>query len=205
VELDPEVARMAHRYFGLDKKDARIFLMDARRYFRTTKETYDLIIMDAFGSSSIPFHLVTREAFQALAGHLAPDGVLVVNTETVGWDDPLVPALTATMGEQFRNIFALPTAEPPNALGNMVFLASNRAMEIPEADLGNPYDYLPEPYMHWAVVQRIHAWDNRFVPKTAGAHVMTDDLNPVDLWAEGINRASRKDLHELFGKNGMDW
>jgi len=61
VEIDPEIAAVARQHFGLTDDEAHVFLMDGRRYFRTTPETYDLVILDAFGSSSIPFHLVTRE------------------------------------------------------------------------------------------------------------------------------------------------
>jgi hypothetical protein len=71
--------------------------------------------------------------------------------------------------------------------------------------LGAPRDYLPEPYMHWVVVQRNHAWDNRFVPDTSGAPILTDDLNPVDLWAERINRVARKELHDFFKEDGLSW
>ena len=40
-----------------------------------------------------------------------------------------------------------------------------------------------------------HAWDNRYEPPAAGGSVLTDDLNPVDLWAEAINLEARKVLH----------
>jgi spermidine synthase len=205
VEIDPEVTRMARHYFGLEDTDARIFHMDGRRYLVTSKETYDLIVMDAFGSSAIPFHLVTREAFAAVASRLTPDGILAVNVESQGWDDPIIGAFSRTIGVHFPNVRAMPTAEPPNALGNVVLLASRRSLEIPEELIRDPYEYLPDPYMHWVVVEQLHGWANMFTPRTERSPILTDDLNPVDLWAERINRVARRELHEVFRNDGTDW
>jgi spermidine synthase len=205
VEIDPGVTEMARRYFDFNDSDATVVHMDGRRFLSTSTETWDLIVMDAFGSSAIPFHLVTREAFGVLAERLDPQGVLAVNVETVGWNDPILAAFAATIGTHFDHVVALPTAEPPDALGNIIILASRRDMDFPVEMLGAPRDYLPEPYMHWVVVQRNHAWDNRFVPDTSGAPILTDDLNPVDLWAERINRVARKELHDFFKEDGLSW
>ena len=78
-------------------------------------------------------------------------------------------------------------------------------MEISDEALGNPADYVADDYLHWTVVLRNHAWDNRFVPGREGGQVLTDDLNPVDLWAEDINRVERRDLHRFFGREIPTW
>lgn len=201
VEIDPVVADVAHEYFGLKPEEADIHIMDGRQYLLSTDKKYPLIILDAFGSSSIPFHLVTKEAFELIRDHLTPDGVLAINIESRGWYDPLVTSLCATLGEEFSQVLALPLAEPRDRLGNLVLMASNREeLEFPEGMLGRPYDFLPEPALHNVVVTRNHAWDNRFTPGREGAPVLTDDLNPVDLWAEQINLAARKALH-----NDYEW
>ena len=51
----------------------------------------------------------------------------------------------------------------------------------------------------------MHAWDNRFEVDPEGVRVLTDDLNPVDVWSERVNLASRKGLHEYFGSGGLAW
>ena len=200
VEIDPVVVDVAYEYFGLKPEEGEVFTMDGRQYLLTHEKTYDLVILDAFGSSSIPFHLVTEEAFGLIRERLSPDGVLAINIEANGWFDVLVRSLSATLHTQFDHVFALPLAEPRNRLGNLVILASNRELDFPEGMLGRPYDFLPEPHLHNVVVTRNHAWDNRFTPDPAGVPVLTDDLNPVDLWAEEINLAARKSLHSDF-----DW
>ncbi len=204
-EIDPEVLRTAREYFGLTDDDGRVILEDGRRVLAESGTAYDAILFDAFGSSSIPFHLVTEECFGLAASRLKPGGVLGVNVEAHGWDDPIVHAFTATLKKHFDLVLALPTSEPPTALGNIVLLAANRPMEISDEELGAPFDYLHDDYLHWVVVQRNHAWDNRYEPATDGYRAMTDDLNPVDLWAERINREARKSLHEIFEKEGLNW
>jgi hypothetical protein len=129
--------------------------------------------------------------------------VLALNVEAVGWQDELVKSLGATLRTLFPHVLALPIDEPPNRLGNLILLASDREMEISDDQLGHPVDWLSDEYLHWRVVLRNHAWDNRFVPE--GGQVLTDDLNPSDLWAERINLAARKDLHTLFGHDIASW
>ncbi|HOT96692.1 MAG TPA: fused MFS/spermidine synthase [bacterium] len=205
VEIDPVVAEMAGRFFGLEGGEARIHLADGRQFLRSSSRTYDVILLDAFGSSSIPFHLTTLEVFQLIRSHLSPEGVLAVNVECVGWQDPLVQSLALTLKRVFETVLALPCAEPPNALGNVLLLAANRALEFPEDWLGNPGDFLDDDYQRWCAVQRNHAWDNRYTPATEQARLLTDDHNPSDLWAERINRAARHRLAELFPAPSLAW
>ena len=205
VEIDPAVTRIARQYFGLEDSEARVFDMDGRRFLSTRDETWDLIVLDAYGSSSIPFHLVTREVFGLVSRRLEPGGVLAINVEAQGWDDILVRALTVTLEEHFSTVLALPLAEPPNALGNLLVLAANRDLEFAPEKLPHPKDFLPFPTEHFAVLQMNHAWDNRFHPETQGVPVLTDDLNPVDIWAERINLAARMSLHPYWSQRGFEW
>jgi len=81
--------------------------MDGRAFLRTVDETYDLVIMDAFGSSSIPFQLVTRESFALIRSRLVHSGILAMNIEATAWHDTLVHSLAATMQESFKNVVVL--------------------------------------------------------------------------------------------------
>jgi spermidine synthase len=191
VEIDPVVTRMAREHFGLEDEDAAVHHMDGRAYLKTTGATFDIVIMDAFGSSSIPFHLVTREAFALIRSRLAPDGLLALNVEASGWHDALVHSLAATLRGVFENVVVLPMAEPPNTLGNLVLLASDRSLE-PPYEPPVPLDRFSREY------NRAHAWDNRFEVDPAGVPILTDDHNPVDVWAERVNLAARRVLHEEF-------
>jgi spermidine synthase len=205
VEIDPAIARIAREQFGLESAEAEIHTMDGRAFLLEHDRRYDAIVVDAFGSSSIPFHLVTQEVFALIAKRLTPNGVLAINIEAVGWRDPIIGAFARTLSRSFEHVAALPTSEPPNALGNLIVLAANRTLEFSEDRLERPFELLPEPYRHWCAVQRNHAWDNRFVPETDGARAFTDDLNPVDVMAERINLAARQSLHEKEELSGAAW
>lgn len=49
---------------------------DARVTMAKTKEVFDVIVVDAFSSDSIPLHLITREAIDVWFHHLKSDGVI---------------------------------------------------------------------------------------------------------------------------------
>ena len=82
VEIDPEVSELALNHFGLRPEEAAVHHGDGRRFLADRPVgSYDLVILDAFGSSSIPFHLVTREVFALVRSRLAPGGLLAMNVE----------------------------------------------------------------------------------------------------------------------------
>jgi hypothetical protein len=162
--------------------------------------------MDALGSGSIPFHLITQQYFKLIRDHLKAGGVFAINVQSIGWEDTNVKAIAATLKKNFTDVVALPLNEPPNVLGNVIPLAANRKLDFPDEVLGNPTDYVDiDPYEHWIVVQRSHAWDNRFIPDTKGIQILTDDRNQINVWSEEINFIERKNLHQFFGDDGVSW
>jgi spermidine synthase len=198
VEIDPAVTRMARQYFGLMSDDATIYEMDGRRFLATADKKYDLVVFDAFGSGYIPFHLVSDEAFKLLHDHVAPGGMLAMNIWALGWHDDMAAAVAATLQRHFAYVRALPLAEPPDQLGNMIILASDKEMTLKRQ--------LPPVYYRFTPACELsHAWDNSFVFDTAGVRVLTDDLNPTDLWAERLNYASRQELHHANAKGQVAW
>ncbi len=203
VEIDPVVVGVAREYFHLLPSDGTVYEMDGREFLSRSNRTYDVILMDAFGSSSIPFHLVTREVFGIIAAHLRAGGVFALNVETIGWNDPIVRTLAATMKGPFADVTAFPIEEPPNAFGNVVLLASREVLETKREPERN--DILEPDWRYGPGYQKAHAWDNRFVPEISGVAPLTDDLNPIDLRSEAINLASREGLHQYFKMNGMSW
>lgn len=206
VEIDPVVGRIAEEFFGLTDADAERFYEDGRRFLERAERRWDVIILDAFGSSSIPFHLVTAEAFGLARERLNPGGILALNMEARGWDDPLVASLAASLRLHFASVWALPTSEPPDQLGNVILLASAGPLEFDEyTALPRPRDHLGEEHSHFWAVELTHAWDNRFEPDAAGALLLTDDRNPVDLWSESINLQARAVLHRYFDDQGGGW
>lgn len=80
VDIDPVVLDVAERYFALPRDGRlRYFVGDARRYVQTTKDRYDIVVVDAYYADSLPFHLTTTEFFGEMDGVLEPGGVVVYN------------------------------------------------------------------------------------------------------------------------------
>ncbi len=79
-EIDPEVPIIAREYFtylGDSEAKIDIVLGDARLSVeREEPQNYDVLAVDAFSGDAIPAHLITREAVQLFARHLAKDGIL---------------------------------------------------------------------------------------------------------------------------------
>jgi len=80
VEVDPGVITAAKKYFGM-KETARVRYLegDGRVFLNRRKETYDLILLDAFQGGYVPFHLLTKEFYALLKQRLAPGGAAVFN------------------------------------------------------------------------------------------------------------------------------
>jgi spermidine synthase len=203
VEIDPVVSKIARQYFGLQASEGRLFHMDGRQFLMNYNEKYDIIIMDAFGSSSIPFHLVTRESFGLIASRLNPKGIFAINLESHGWESLIVRSLAATLKHHFSEALALPAHGQTEGLGNMVIFAANRKLEL---QLEKPrWKIPPREYLQSLAYRKEFAWKNRFEPDIRYAPVLTDDLNPVDLWSEETNLIARKTLHSYFRETRMSW
>jgi hypothetical protein len=63
------------------------------------ERAYNLLVLDAFSSDSIPMHLMTREAFSLYLSRLAPDGALVMHISNRHLRlAPVVARLAASQG-----------------------------------------------------------------------------------------------------------
>lgn len=80
VELDPGVVELARQYFGV-RPGPRLELVtnDGRVYMARAREDFDIIMVDAYQGTLVPFHLVTREFYAILKRRLAAGGVVAQN------------------------------------------------------------------------------------------------------------------------------
>ncbi len=178
---------------------------DMRRFVRRDAARYGVVVVDAFASSELPYPLCTREFVFDVARRLTPDGLVVMAVEAHGWRDPLVASLAATLRARFANVVALPTSEPQNALGTILLVASHEPLPLTDEQLPDPSTFFQNPDALWVVQQQLHAWLNRYEPPREGAMVLTDDKSPVEVWADRVNHAARRELHAFFGPNGGSW
>jgi len=108
VEIDPVVVDVSKRYFALpDDPRLRVFVQDGRRYVQTTKETYDIVVIDAYYADSLPFHLTTQEFFREIKARMSPDGVVVYNviSSLEGEDSKLFRSMYRTVSGVWTDVF----------------------------------------------------------------------------------------------------
>jgi hypothetical protein len=80
VEIDPELKAISEQYFHYkNPKNVNLIFDDARHYAQTTAQLYDMVIVDVYGDTSIPFSLITKEFSDALHARVAPTGTVAVN------------------------------------------------------------------------------------------------------------------------------
>jgi spermidine synthase len=177
VEVDPGVIAAGKRYFGLRETDKVKFIeSDGRVYLNRHRETYDLILLDAFRELGVPFHMLTREFDELVKAHLAPGGVVVSNVVA---NTRLYVSTLATLHAVFPTVDVYPAWSVPEET-QAIAVAS--AAPRPDAE---------------SLMQRAHAlqMEYRFrYPLPAlvksrvtelyliGADVLTDDFAPADLY-----------------------
>ncbi len=87
VDIDPEVIRLAIKYFGVPADDPRYrtHVADARVFVERAEPEvrWDMIMLDAFRGVFVPYHLKTAEFYQACLNRLAPGGVVVANLHNI--------------------------------------------------------------------------------------------------------------------------
>jgi hypothetical protein len=108
-EIDPVVERIARdsRYFQFLANCGnrpRVVLGDARLTIAAAPDgSYDVLVLDAFSSDSIPMHLLTREALALYLRKLAPGGLLLFHISSRTLDlGPVIAALAADAGVPAR-------------------------------------------------------------------------------------------------------
>src|SRR5437899_2984721 len=80
-EIDPSVEPIARRFFTFVPRcgsNCDVLIGDGRlQLARAPDSSFDLLLLDAFSSDSVPTHLVSREAVRLYLAKLAPDGILM--------------------------------------------------------------------------------------------------------------------------------
>jgi spermidine synthase len=139
LEIDPDLVEINRSELGLvtDERlevrtgDARLALSDL------ADNEFDLIVGDAFGSQSVPWHLTTTEFIAELDRVLTPDGIYVMNVLD-GGDSRFARAELATLRQHFEHLAAiLPADGIPNREINQILLASHQplpALALASAD-----------------------------------------------------------------------
>jgi MFS family permease len=134
LEVDRALVDLNRDRLGLRTSDRlRVRVGDARMTLRDVpRGSADMIVGDAFGGQSVPWHLTTREFLADVKGALAPDGVYAMNV--IDHDElRFARAETATLRRVFGHVAVVDDAEPG---GNLVLVASAAPLDLARVELG---------------------------------------------------------------------
>lgn len=171
AELDPEVIRLAKKYFGVKESDRlKISAQDGRIFLTRSKTTYDAVFLDAYRGPFVPFHLLTKEYFEIIKKHLRPGGVVAQNVEP---NTMVLDSAIRTIGTVFKNV------DTYEAGGNVVIIAYDGA-PIPPAKLrGRAAALTKQHKLRYDLVELLAA--KREIKPQEGAKLLTDDFAPVEM------------------------
>lgn len=80
VELDAEIIEIANSYFGLDKvSNFKCVIADAEKFVLTSKDKYDLIIIDIFKDTEMPEFLFQENFINNVKQLLQKKGFIIFN------------------------------------------------------------------------------------------------------------------------------
>ncbi|BAS28175.1 spermidine synthase [Limnochorda pilosa] len=111
AELDPAVVDVARRFFGLEETERlQVTAVDGRQYVRRAQGPYDWVVLDAYYSDAIPFHLTTREFFQEVRSVLAPGGAVISNVigALEGPEAAFLASMVHTLESVFPQVYLFP-------------------------------------------------------------------------------------------------
>ncbi len=175
VEIDPEVIRVAHRFFDIPENTGlTIIITDARNYVRSIrgKKHYDIVYLDVFDSFSIPYHLTTREFAQEIKDVLAPDGLLLVNSIDIFSIGKFLSAYSLTLEEVFPYVAVYSSANLNyDSRSTFVLVAGNEPFSLP---------LLFDPDSEVITANRIPESELREIQNRNGNIILTDDHAPVE-------------------------
>lgn len=173
LEIDGEVVKIAENELGLTlDDDMAVVVGDARISLQNLEaDSYDLVIGDAFGGRSVPWHLTTTEVIAEIRALMREDGVYMMNVID-GGDSGYARAQLATLQEHFSNVAVIVPFDgvPGNRAVNQILIASNAPLPTIVVD----------------------EEDGLFLDADAtsafidGAQVLRDDFAPVDQLAQNF-------------------
>jgi spermidine synthase len=186
VELDPDVVDVAYSWFALPRNPRlRVDVEDGRRWLARHDARWDVIVVDAFYSDSIPFHLTTVEFLELARERLAPGGVIVTNVigAITGDQSKLLRSMTRTYRSVFPTVALHPVFDvgdrDASSLLNVILVATESAAPT-QAFLARRWAAMRErapsaPDLAQAIRNR---WE-REVP-FRDVPLLTDDYAPTD-------------------------
>ena len=174
VEIDPGVITAAKTYFGLRETERmRYRAGDGRVFLNRSKESYDLILLDAYRGGYVPFHLLTREFYTLVKLRLAPGGAAAFNVHD---GSKLYASTIKTLGEVFPALDLYPTG-----MGEVIAIGAASPLDM--ATLERRAATLQERHsFRFPLPPLLQRRMDRPQAQAANGDLITDDFAPADVY-----------------------
>ena len=171
VEIDQKITDLAEEYFE-QPRDIEVTTYDGRAYLNAVDGVYDVIMVDAYQDSTIPFQMSTVEFFTIVKEHLKEDGVMVVNMNMRGSGEGSINQyLSDTIAEVFPEVY---TVNVWGSTNRELFASGNEKMlEVFRSNMNAEKD--------GELRSMMKSIDEKLTAYEPGEYRMTDDKAPVEL------------------------
>ena len=170
VELDPDVVRLAKKYFDYrDTPRRTVVVDDGRKFLMGSQQRFDLIMLDAYRGPFVPFHLLTTEFYREVKKHLLPGGVVVQNIDS---GTLLFDSTIATLHQAFDQTEVYSTGENIVAIAYDGPRKSGEELNLRAKNLDTQYHF------RYSLADMLHG--RTFPAIKADTKPLTDDFAPVD-------------------------
>lgn len=167
VEIDPELIEIAQKYFYYNNREnIENISDDARSYVDTTNRKYDLVVVDIYNDTEVPFTVLTKEYGQSIRRVVESGGTVIANI-IAGENDSCDDFLRASLKPYLDNFSfgAYQNYDEKRAMANIVAVFGESKL-----DLGENYKSALAP----------------------NAPVYTDDFSPAEALQFGCSSYSRQ-------------
>ncbi len=185
VELDPEVIKLAKDHFNVkESKQLRLHAQDGRLFLTRTQNQYDIIMLDAYFTDAMPFHLATKQFFELAQKKLTPNGIVVANliSAVTGPSGKIARAFARTVRQVYPQTYIFAARRPDNmsleTIQNVIIIATRDKQRVDIKEIVKRASALdkglfPDPVQDIAV-----AYFDRQLPEDVP--ILTDDYAPTD-------------------------
>ena len=188
VEINPNVVRAAKEFFGFEPS-GKLYIEDGRRFLKREDRKYDFVVHDTFTGGAVPFHLLSQQVFEDTRRILSEDGVFCLVFVGYFGGEKALPARSI-----FRTIskvypYVRVVADPDDAAdpSNMIFFASAK-----------PLNWKPAEWTGLSKHTRERLENQQITVVASEGIVITDELNPLDLWQVDKSENYRKWILQEF-------
>jgi len=174
-EIDPEIVAVGRKYFAGDLPNLTVHIGDGRWNLEQSRDTYDIIAVDAYRVPCIPPHMTTREFFRICADRLRDTGVLGINVASVPGDRRLINGLATTLATVFPAVHLM---DIPGSLNTIIF--ATRQPTSAAAFIDNLADFARRSDIHPLLLAAMRTTAANLQPGYETTQVFTDDRAPIE-------------------------